>query len=592
MRLSIRWKWMIAYLLIVGSILLFMALYLNARLQSYFYQRFVDNWQRELLLAKEYVAAKDLQNLTMAEADRLAGAIGKILHIRVSLIERGGRVVGDSEVDFDELLELEDQSRYPEILQAKEDGFGKSTRFSLIENLDLVYLAAQVGNISDPKGFVRIAVPVSDVEESLAEINQLIWLAAGLGFVLVVIIGFFVSNHTIRRLQEMTEAAKRFARGNFGGKIRLSEQDELSDLGAALNHMSEDLEKNLNKIIHERDKMQAILNNMVEGVLVTDSAGNILLVNRSFQKIFQLASPFEHTALKDVIRNVPLLTAIERAMVSWQDRIEEIEVMTPQRKQLEAHITVMGSKLSPGGAVVVFHDITQIKHLEQVRSDFVANVSHELQTPLTAIKGYAETLFENGKLSKQQSREFLQIILRHTDRMSKLVKDLLILSRLESEEFRSHPERVQLQNLIMQAVKSYDGLKTESEVNLNLHIPENLPPVLGVGSDVETVLHNLIDNAFKYGASGKEITIQAKESGSAVQVDVIDKGMGIPSQDQGRIFERFYRVDKGRSRALGGTGLGLAIVKHIIQKLGGQVWVQSELGRGATFSFTLPKAQN
>lgn len=590
MRLSIRWKWMISYLLIVGSILLFMALYLNARLESYFYQRFEDNWQRELLLAKEYVAAKDLQNLTMPEADRLADAIGKILQIRVTLIERGGRVVGDSEVDFDELLELDDQSRYPEILHATEDGFGKSIRFSLIENLNLVYFAVQVGDTRDPKGFVRIAVPVSDVEESLAEINQLIWLAAGLGFILVVIIGFFVSNQAIRRLQEMTAAAKRFARGNFSGKIHLSAQDELSDLGAALNHMSEDLEKNLNNITHERDKMEAILHSMVEGVLVTDRAGNILLVNPSFQKIFQLAPPFDHTALKDVIRNVQLLSAIERAMAGRHDLVEEIEVMTPQRKQLEAHITIMGSKLSPSGAVVVFHDTSQVKHLEHVRRDFVANVSHELQTPLTAIKGYAETLFENGKLKKQQSREFLQIILRHTDRMSKLVKDLLILSRLESEEFRSHPERVQLRNLILQAVKSYDGLKTESEVKLNLHIPENLPPVLGVVPDVETVLHNLIDNAFKYGAGGKEIIIQAREINSAVQVDVIDKGMGIPSEDQGRIFERFYRVDKGRSRALGGTGLGLAIVKHIIQKLGGQVWVQSEPGRGATFSFTLPKA--
>ena len=280
---------------------------------------------------------------------------------------------------------------------------------------------------------------------------------------------------------------------------------------------------------------------------------------------------------------------MERAMSQKESMVETIEVINPSRKNLEVHIGILGSKAKPTGTVMVFHDITRLKQLENIRRDFVANVSHELRSPLTAIKGYVETILENGKMRRDKSAEFLQIILRHADRMSKLVDDLLVLSKLESLESDMATTEIDLRELLSRVVESFRNQIKKGKIELRMNIANDLPKIRGAVIEIETVFENLLDNAIKYGARGKYLGLSAKEVGSEIQVDIEDKGIGIPVDDQPRIFERFYRVDKGRARALGGTGLGLAIVKHIVQRHGGRVWVESELGKGARISIIFPE---
>jgi two-component system phosphate regulon sensor histidine kinase PhoR len=493
-------------------------------------------------------------------------------------------------VEFAKLTEVDDHSGRPEIVQALATGFGKSRRRSATIDRDLVYLAQPIGSLQNPSGILRVAVPVSEIEDSLSQIHRLMWLSGGLALGLVLFIGFFVSKSMTQSLNEMVDFAKRLARGDFSGTIKPKENDELSDLGLALNKMSEDLQAFVKQITRERDQLHAILNGMVEGVMVTDRNSRIVLINDSFREIFQVAEPIIDKSTSDVFRESQLIEALDRVMTRKEDIVETIEVLSPYRKYLEAHIAILGSKDKPRGRLVVFHDITRLKHLENVRRDFVANVSHEIRTPVTAIKGYVETIMENGSLDKERARSFLETILRNTDRMAKLVDDLLHLSKLESiETSESLLEEISLSNVVNRVAESFEKLRQERQVQIKVNLPSHLPKIKATMSEVETVLENLIENAIKYGSDGGEISVSAQELEDAIEVTVADRGMGIPSDDQPRIFERFYRVDKARSRVLGGTGLGLSIVKHIIQQYGGRVWVESDVGKGSKFHFTLPK---
>lgn len=591
MRLSIRWKWMLLLFVMTGVVLAFMILYLNARLADYFQQRFESRLERELKLASRDVAQREVWGRTLTQTDRLADELGDILQMRVTLIRSDGKVVGDSRVPLEELSEVENHGDRPEIVEARRGRVGRAQRLSQTVHERLFYLAEALrGGDHQVMGFVRIAVPVEQLHEPVAEIRKLLWLTGAIVFVGLVGVGYVFSGRITRQLYAMVRAAARFAAGDFSRPIRIRSRDEFGQLGAALNNMANDLRHTFEQVTHQRDQLEIILHSMVEGVAVIDARGKIILVNRSFERMFELDAEARGKMFSEVVRHAQLLAAVEQALESQTEVVQEIEMATPVEKTLEAYIAAMSSDEDRGGVVVVLHDITRLKQLEAIRRDFVANVSHELRTPLTAIKGYAETLLDNGHLSEKQATEFVQTILRHADRMSKLVEDLLILSKLESPDSESSFDALDLGAMIDEAVRRFEKMNENTDVEIQCSVPNDLPKVRGLGSEVETVLNNLIDNAFKYGAKGKVIKISARARGREVQVDVADRGIGIPLDDQPRVFERFYRVDKARSRSLGGTGLGLAIVKHVIQRHGGRIWVRSRMGEGSTFSFTLQRA--
>ena len=415
-----------------------------------------------------------------------------------------------------------------------------------------------------------------------------------LGLLITLPLLYLISRHLVRPIQKMSQIAKQMAPGHFETRAHPFHRDEIEMLTKAIEEISIELKKKIEEVSKERDYLQAILKGMVEGVLVVDGRGRIRMVNDALRNLLSLPSDVMDKTPLEIVRNAELEGAIQKVIHEGGHGTLELETGAVPKKALQATVVAISSApqgLREGerrGAIAVFHDMTRLRELEKIRQDFVANVSHELRTPLTTIKGYAETLLE-GALKEDVASQFVQVIDRHADRLAKIVEDLLTLSRIESRGFHLDRKDFPLSELISDAIDSVKELADRKEISLTSSgVPASLL-VHGDRSHMEQVFINLLDNAVKYGRKGGKVTVSAVEKPSGeVHVSVEDNGIGIPSQDLPRIFERFYRVDKGRSKELGGTGLGLSIVKHIIQAHGGRVWAESRLGEGSTFCFTLP----
>jgi len=398
-------------------------------------------------------------------------------------------------------------------------------------------------------------------------------------------------------IQRMREMTRWLANGSSEREIQIYSNDEWGELAKAVDEMKIRLREKIEEVSRERDYLQTILKGMVEGVLVVDERGRIMMVNDALQKILSLSSEVVDKAPLEAIRNTELEEAIRVAIQEGKNSAFELTFPLSGGKTLEVNvvgispsqeeISEQGEKMK--GAIAVFHDISRLKELEKIRQDFVANVSHELRTPLTTIKGYTETLLD-GALKEDIAPQFLQVIQKHADRLTKIVEDLLALSKIESKEFYLKWEPLPLSELIDDVSDFVKEAAQKKKISISRSINPFSLKVTGDRNYLEQVFINLLDNAIKYTPEGGEISISAFEKGERdIQVGIKDNGIGVPKEDLSRIFERFYRVDKGRSQELGGTGLGLSIVKHIIQAHGGRVWAESQLGKGSTFYFTLPK---
>jgi two-component system, OmpR family, phosphate regulon sensor histidine kinase PhoR len=394
----------------------------------------------------------------------------------------------------------------------------------------------------------------------------------------------------------LTRKAKDLAAGR--GTQEVFSVDEWEDLSRAISEVSAQSRERIEEITGEKDHYQAIFGGMTEGVLLVDERGRILLVNEALQKLIPIPSNIDGKTTLEVIRSVAFEEAIQEALRKGTNRSFEITLPSSGEKTFEVNVVAIPSAARLGeqppteirGAIAAFHDITRLKNLERIRQDFVANVSHELRTPLTTIKGYVETLLE-GAWREEVALQFLQIIQRHTDRLTKIVEDLLTLSRIESKGFQLKTEQVPVTELLEDAMEFVSREAKKKRISVSRgEIPANLC-VQGDRDYLGQVFVNLLDNAIKYTPEGGNIGLSVVEKeGQQILFLVKDNGIGIPREDLSRIFERFYRVDKGRSQEIGGTGLGLSIVKHIVQTHGGKVWAESQLGKGSAFYFTLPKS--
>jgi two-component system, OmpR family, phosphate regulon sensor histidine kinase PhoR len=365
-------------------------------------------------------------------------------------------------------------------------------------------------------------------------------------------------------------------------------QDELGGLSRALDEITNQIKEKFDEVSEDREYLQTILKGMTEGVLVVDENRRIKMMNEALRSLFPVSPQLADKTALQVIRNAALESTIERVLQNGKSEAFEMEV--PSRgKTIEVNVVAISSSHDKTlGAIAVFHDITRLKRLEKIRQDFVANVSHEMRTPLTTIKGYAETLLD-GALKEEVAFQFVQVIDRHADRLTKIVEDLLTLSKIESRDFRPKLERFSISELMHGALEVVKKESEKKRVSVSWGAADPSLFVLGDRKGLEQVLVNLLDNAIKYGREGGNINISVNEKPQEIQISVQDDGIGIPSEDLPRIFERFYRVDKGRSKELGGTGLGLAIVKHIVKAHGGNVWAESQFGKGSTFHFSLPR---
>ena len=416
-----------------------------------------------------------------------------------------------------------------------------------------------------------------------------------IGLIITIPLAYLLAKILTWPILSIAEKTVRFASENLEKEIPIHSRNEMEVLSKAVDELRDHLGEKIGEISKDRDYLQAILKGMMEGVLVVDGRGRILMANDALKNLLSLSSDVSAKMPLEIIRNAELEATI-RKVLEYGGKAAGLNITTPGGKTLEVNVVgILPGPETEGkegqvvrGAIAVFHNITRLKELEKVRQDFVANVSHELRTPLTTIKGYVETLLE-GALKEEVASQFLQVIQKHTDRLTKIVEDLLTLSKIESREFQLKWEYLPLSDLVHDVL---DFVKESAEKKRISITGAAVLPSLIVRADrhhIEQVLVNLLDNAVKYTSEGGNITISAVESQNGeIQVSVQDNGIGIPREDLPRIFERFYRVDKGRSKELGGTGLGLSIVKHMVQAHGGRVWAESEFGKGSTFFFTLP----
>jgi two-component system phosphate regulon sensor histidine kinase PhoR len=423
------------------------------------------------------------------------------------------------------------------------------------------------------------------------------FFASLLSLFIVSITAFVLLKSFTQPLHDLMGTLKHLISGHLQKETSFIFRDEFSHLAKAISEMDVQLTNKIEEVSKEKDYLQTILKGMAEGVLFIDEKSHIIMINDALQKLFSLSTEVLDKTPLELIRNAELEGAIQEAIRDGKNSSFELTLPSFLGKTFEVNVVgILPSaeelqKMGKGvrGAIAVFHDISRLKELEKIRQDFVANVSHELRTPLTTIKGYTETLLD-GALKEEVAPQFLQVIQKHADRLTKIVEDLLALSKIESKEFYLKWEPLPLSDLIDDVSDFVKEAAQKKRISLSRSIIPSSLEVTGDRNYLEQVFINLLDNAFKYTPEGGEISISVVEKGQReIQVSIQDNGIGIPQEDLSRIFERFYRVDKGRSQELGGTGLGLSIVKHIIQAHGGRIWAESQLGKGSTFYFTLPK---
>ncbi len=590
MRINIHYKITLIFGIIIAFILSGIYLYLDKSLREHVYQRIRTDLKKQISLVKSYIEEDPIQNIHSYELDKIADKIGKNLKLRVTIISLDGSVFVDSELNIVELIWVENHLYRPEVQQALKSKIGESKRFSTTVKKDMLYIATLYGK-NKTQNIIRLAIPLVEIELISGRVKKMLTASLLFAFILAIIISFLASVFISKPIREISLITRDVARGNFSKRVPISSNDEIGDLSKAFNYMSEQIKLKLHEVNLSKSRLEAVLLSMFEGVMVVDSGGTILLMNQTLKDFLLVKDEPVGRKPIEIIRNIEIQEITDCALkANCGVETCEIFVLTPKEKILSVHATPVIREGKPEGAVLVFYDITSLRQLEKVRRDFVANVSHELRTPISSIKGYAETLIDGALEDKKNAKDFLKIIYSDSSRLARLIDDLLDLSKIESGKLKLTLKPTALEPVIKRIVSGLNKQAKDKSIKIQIDIPLYLPNILADEARIAQVLLNLIDNAIKYNQQKGVITISAKEKNKFVQVDISDTGVGIPEKDLPRLFERFYRVDKARSRELGGTGLGLSIVKHIVSAHHGEVSVQSVLGQGSTFSFTIPKA--
>ena len=515
---------------------------------------------------------------------------------RVTIIDSAGRVLTDSAADP---AKMDNHANRVEVQQALAQGSGKSVRHSVTLNRELVYRAERLQQTGSDPLVIRLAVPLSQVNLSVVELRQRLVFATLVMLAIGILVSFAFARMFADRVDRLRDFSLRIAEGDFHTLLREGPRDELSDLADSMNQTAARLDREIRLLSGERNRSSAILRSMVEGVAVIDAQERLVFYNRAFSEIFNVeAATGEGRPLIEVVRNSELVGLIRRALRGDErlqsdiamgiSQIQSFSVTAAPVKALDASAPNGSLQERPSGAVVVLHDVTELRRLERVRQDFVANVSHEFKTPLTAIQGFAETLLGGALDDPTNNRRFLEIIRNHAIRLARLTNDLLKLARIEAGKLEVQFSSVGLMELIEGCAETTLLKANRKDITLEIDVPPKLPPVRGDASLLRDVLQNLLDNAVQYTPEGGRIHVTASAGPREAVIAVTDTGIGIPLADQERIFERFYRVDVARSREAGGTGLGLSIAKHIVEAHGGRLCVESNVGQGSKFSFSIP----
>ena len=589
-RLGIHYKITFIFVLALGIILLGIYLYLNSTLGNHTFRRIETTLTKETSLAA-YIFTNYAKDSPLSyEVDKIANDVGGRLGLRVTVIGLNGTVFGDSELNETEMRRVENHLYRPEVQEALKSGIGKSRRFSTTVKKDMLYVAMPSGD-KKTEGLIRLAIPLEEIETISAKLKKTLLLCLFVAFIFAIAISYILTVLISKPIKEISLSARDMASGNISKRIRDISNDEIGDLAKAFNYMSEQIKIRISQLTESKTRLEAIFSSMFDGIIVVNSKGDIVLINDTLRNLLQVKGNPTGKKPLEVIRNIEIQEIADDTLSSNKGvTAREIQLLMPEERTLLVHATPVTRGDGPDGAVLVFHDITELRKLEKMRKDFVANVSHELRTPVSNIKGYAETLLDGALKDEKNAEEFVKIIYSDSERLSNLINDLLDLSKIESGKLPMAKKPCSIRAIAKTVIAQLRKQAEDKSVSVTIDIPNNINNVLSDEKRILQALFNLIDNAIKYTPGGGSVKVRAREEGKFVRTEVIDSGIGISEKDLPRIFERFYRVDKGRSRELGGTGLGLSIVKHIAQSHAGDVSVKSTLGQGSTFIFTIPKA--
>ncbi len=541
---------------------------------------------RTVLLAD--LARPALQGHDSGDLDARIVALGRDTGARLTLVRADGVVIADSERSP---AVMDNHLHRPEIQDALEHGEGSAERLSDTTGVRYQYVARSVSDGATPLGFVRAAVPLSEIDRRIAELRSTFAWTAVVASGLAVVVALYFARRISAPLSAMTELAEGIARGDYRRVAMVDGADEIRRLSGAIGSMTAQLEGQLATITSDRNKLVAVLSSMVEGVIAVDGDERVLHLNAVAGRLLDI-DPQQALGRRvwELTRVRPVCEILEAARASSAERHLEC------RARIGTGEVVLELRAAPlrdgsgalAGAVVALHDVTALRKLETMRRDFVANVSHELKTPLTAIRGMVETMLDDRAMPEETAKRFLERVREQSSRLTALVADLLTLARIESNEGRPERRLIDMRGVLRESSSRFSDVATRRGLVLTVELPKEPLVLLSDDESLRQIVDNLLDNACKYTPSGGRVTLRLARGEREATLEVQDTGIGIEARDQERVFERFYRVDKARSRELGGTGLGLAIVKHLAQSLNGRVSLESLVGRGSTFRVHLP----
>ncbi|MGU3981112.1 two-component system histidine kinase PnpS [Listeria monocytogenes] len=543
--------------------------------------------------AKILLQTTNMENLDLdkdaATIQKSLDPLGEDIDARITVIDSKGDVVADTKKDPEKLDNHMNRPEVTDILK-KGESVGISIRESDSLGYSMLYVAVPVKHQGKTDGVLRISISLESVDAAVAKLWGNLALIFGIALVIIAAISVFIARKITRPVREIIEVSTDLANHKYDSRIHGKISGELQDLYISVNTLAESLETQMFEIKQNEQRLNAIVQNLVSGVMLINVDKQVIMTNRT---MYQILGETEITGkpFYEVIKSFALSQLIEATFETKTIQQKEIILYFPREMILDASVSpILGENGEITGIILLLHDITQIRHLENVRSEFVTNVSHELKTPVTALKGFAETLLDGAMYDEVLLKKFLTIIKEESDRLHRLIMDILALSRIEQNPVAENVELVDIDEVIEQSARTIFEMATEK--NIRVTIPEKTSASVMIETDrdkLQQIIINLLSNAINYTPVDGKVEVKLIEQEAEVIIEVTDNGIGIPAKDIDRVFERFYRVDKARSRHSGGTGLGLSIVKHLVENCGGRIEVESQEEVGSTFRVTLPK---
>ena len=579
---SIQWRITVSFIVVVAVSMGTLGVYLANSITSSQVASLRSQLENEAKITAEASLPAFLGPDKKESLDILAKKLGKQIDARVTIIDLDGTVLGDSEKDPSV---MENHAGRPEVRDALAKGVGESTRYSTTLGHKMMYVAVPIYSGSEVLGIARVSLPLTAVESLVNRVRISVIAAMAIATLMVILAAWLITRTTTKPIRELTNASKRIASGELGQEITIGARDEAGELARAFNQMSLKLREMVETISEDRSRLASILDNMADGVIMTDTEGKIVLVNRATEKIFQIRNESAlGRPLIEAVRDHDVDEVLKSCLETGQERVAQFESSSSERFLRVIAVPITDGRMS--GALLLFQDLTELRDLQTMRRELVGNISHEFRTPLAGIKAMVETLRDGAVNDKEIAKDFLVRIEGEVDRLTHMVAELTELSRIETGKAHLKLEPLNLNLLIDEVVTQLRPQAERQQLSISKEPAADLPSVHADKERIRQVIVNIIHNAIKFTHPGGRITVTTRRLDESVAVDITDTGIGIANDDLPRIFERFYKADRARSR--GGTGMGLAIAKHIVEAHGGNIWAESEEGKGSTFTFSLP----